>query len=50
MIIIGYNTTQFICVNCWGSSWGAKGLCYIPQTYLLNPTLASDFTGLQFIW
>ena len=50
MIIIGYNTTQFICVNCWSSRWGAKGLCYIPQTYLLNSTLASDFTGLQFIW
>ena len=50
MIIIGYNTTQFICVNSWGSSWGNKGLCYIPQAYLLNSTLASDFTGLQFIY
>lgn len=50
MIIIGYNATQFICVNCWSSRWGAKGLCYIPQEYLLNSTLASDFTGLQFIW
>ena len=50
MIIIGYNTTQFICVNNWGSGWGNKGLCYIPQAYLLNSTLANDFTGLQFIW
>ena len=50
MLIIGYNATQFICVNSWSASWGANGLCYIPQAYLLNSNLASDFTGLQFIY
>jgi C1A family cysteine protease len=49
MNIIGYNdgTQQFTCVNSWGTSWGNKGFCYIPYTYLLTPTLASDFCFLQ---
>jgi C1A family cysteine protease len=45
MIIIGYDDTKslFTCVNSWGTSWGNKGLCYIPYSYLLNKQLAADF-------
>jgi C1A family cysteine protease len=50
MTLIGFNdsTQQFICANCWGNTWGANGLCYIPYAYLLNPSLAADFCFTQF--
>jgi C1A family cysteine protease len=52
MTIVGYNdiTQQFVCANSWGTSWGDKGYCYIPYDYLLNPSLASDFTACNFIY
>jgi C1A family cysteine protease len=52
MNIIGYNDTTklFTCVNSWGTSWGDKGMCYIPYSYLLNNELASDFCFTQFVY
>jgi C1A family cysteine protease len=52
MLIIGYNdaTQRFTCANSWGSSWGDRGLCYIPYAYLLNSNLAADFCQLNFIF
>jgi hypothetical protein len=49
MCIIGYNdaTQIFTCVNSWGTSWGNKGMCYIPYAYLMNSSLASDFCLIQ---
>jgi hypothetical protein len=50
MVLVGYNdTTQtFLCANSWGTSWGMKGYCSIPYTYLLNTKLAGDFCFIQF--
>lgn len=29
--------------NSWGTSWGAQGFGYLPQSYVANAALASDF-------
>jgi C1A family cysteine protease len=52
MNLVGYNDTTalFTCVNSWGTGWGNKGLCYLPYSYLLDPTLASDFCFTSFIY
>jgi C1A family cysteine protease len=52
MNIIGYNDTtqRFTCVNSWGTSWGNKGICYVPYQYLMNSALARDFCFTQFIY
>lgn len=52
MLIIGFDDVKqnFICANSWGTSWGDKGFCYIPYTYLTDPNLASDFCYTQFIY
>jgi len=45
MSIVGYSKEfdSFIVRNSWGSSWGQKGYCRIPASYLTNGTLAEDF-------
>lgn len=52
IVMVGYNdnTQTFTCVNSWGSSWGQGGFFTIPYVYVMNPTLASDFCVLQFIY
>lgn len=52
MCIVGYNDTtqQFKCANSWGTTWGESGYCYLPYSYLLDATLASDFCITQFIY
>jgi C1A family cysteine protease len=50
--MVGYNdaTQMFMFANSWGTAWGAKGFCYIPYNYILNPQLASDFCVATFIY
>ena len=52
IVMIGFDNTKshFICVNCWGTSWGANGFFYLPYDYALNPSLAADFCCLDFIY
>jgi C1A family cysteine protease len=52
MCIVGYNdaTSMFLCANSWGTSWGNKGYCNLPYTYLLDKTLATDFCFTQYIF
>lgn len=41
-----YNTGEkgvFIVRNSWGENWGDKGYFYLPQPYVLNSGLCSDF-------
>lgn len=49
-IIIGFNDELqvFICVNSWGDKWGDNGYFYIPYLYILDTSLSSDFTVINF--
>jgi C1A family cysteine protease len=38
MLLVGYVGNFFTIKNSWGTDWGDKGYCYIPQ----NVLLASD--------
>lgn len=50
MIMIGYDDSKqwVICVNSWGTSWGNKGICYLPYSYVLDPKLGGDLCTLSF--
>lgn len=43
MVCVGYKDGRFICANSWGTSFGDHGYVYMPEAYLLNASLASDF-------
>lgn len=43
MLIVGVNATDFIVKNSYGTSFGDRGFCYIPHSYVLNKKLAQDF-------
>lgn len=54
MVAVGYRDasgggTEFIVRNSWGTSWGDKGYCYIPEAYLTNSDLASDFWCVSIV-
>jgi C1A family cysteine protease len=34
ILVIGYTSQIFLCINSWGSSWGNGGFCTIPQSYV----------------
>jgi len=42
--VVGYDDAKqwFICRNSWGDSWGDRGHCYLPYSYLTNSQLAFD--------
>lgn len=48
--MIGYDDNKlcFVCANSWGTSWGNKGLFYLPYNYVINPNLAGDFFYFSF--
>ena len=50
--IVGYtvinNTNYIIFQNSWGTSWGNKGLGYLPIAYLQNPNLSECPTVISF--
>lgn len=41
MVIVGYSddTKFFVVRNSWGDSFGDKGYCYIPYSYICDPSL-----------
>ena len=51
VLAVGYDdrAQRFTVRNSWGASWGQKGYFTMPYTYLLSPSLASDFWMLTTV-
>jgi C1A family cysteine protease len=53
VLVVGYTIKNkapyWIVRNSWGESWGDKGYFYLPQKYLLDANLSSDFWVLQTV-
>lgn len=51
VLAVGYDdaTQQFIVQNSWGTSWGDKGFCYMPYSYIADPDLADDIWTLRLV-
>lgn len=51
VVVVGYTVRNgkpvWIIRNSWGTEWGDAGYCYMPQSYLTNTNLASDFWTVQ---
>lgn len=45
VVAVGYDdaSQRFTIRNSWGTGWGMSGYATMPYTYLLSPSLASDF-------
>jgi len=46
---VGYNDAdkRFIVRNSWNTTWGLKGYCMMPYSYLTDTNLADDFWTIQ---
>lgn len=53
VLVVGYTTRNgapyWICRNSWGTGWGDKGYFYMPQQYLMDSKLSSDFWVLETV-
>ena len=51
VLAVGYDdaTQRFIVRNSWGKSWGNKGYCTMPYSYLTDPSLARDFWAVYTV-
>ncbi|UJR08053.1 hypothetical protein I4U23_012330 [Adineta vaga] len=51
MLAVGYSDRSqcFIVRNSWGEKWGDKGYCYIPYSYMCNPTHCKDLHAIKTI-
>jgi C1A family cysteine protease len=45
VVLVGYDddAKTFLVRNSWGVGWGLSGYFTVPQAYLINPNLSSDF-------
>lgn len=51
MYIVGYGQKPgyFTVRNSWGTSWGDKGDCYIPENYIGNRKLGDDYWVIKSV-
>lgn len=53
VLVVGYKTINnepyWIVRNSWGTAWGDKGYFYMPQAYLMDAGLSSDFWTLETV-
>lgn len=51
MACVGFNDANksFIVRNSWGSNWGDHGYCYIPYSYMCNPSTTFDLWSIRMI-
>jgi len=51
MACVGFNdaTQTFTVRNSWGNDWGDHGYCYIPYSYLTNPSHVFDLWTIRTI-
>jgi len=51
VVAVGYDdaTHRFLVRNSWGTTWGQKGYCTMPYTYLLEEQLADDFWTVRVV-
>ena len=47
IVVCGFHAGRWVCRNSWGVGWGDKGYFYLPEAYLLDPGLSSDFWTLR---
>lgn len=43
VLVVGYENGKWLCRNSWGSDWGDRGYFFMPEEYLLDSKLSSDF-------
>ena len=51
VMAVGYDDANrwFIIRNSWGKGWGLDGYFLMPYSYILQPSLASNFWSIQFV-
>jgi C1A family cysteine protease len=51
VMAVGYDDANqwFIARNSWGPQWGMAGYFTLPYTYLMQPTLSSDFWTIEIV-
>jgi C1A family cysteine protease len=51
VVAVGYDDSnqQFIVRNSWAATWGIKGYCMMPYSYLTDANLADDFWTIQTV-
>jgi C1A family cysteine protease len=51
VMAVGYDDAQsrFIIRNSWGDTWGMKGYCTMPYSYLSQSDLSSDFWTIRLV-
>lgn len=51
ILLVGYDSSKkiFIFQNSWGTTWGDKGYGYLPEDYVTNNGLASDFWTIRLV-
>jgi len=51
VVAVGYDDTsqRFIVRNSWGTTWGMKGYCTMPYTYVTDSNLADDFWTIRSV-